>query len=306
MSAFTSSTLGRYASKWLIAVGALQLALAAIFVAIGLAVPLLTGTFLATSAFFAVVGIVLVGIGLRARRSAGEADSLANTGLAGTAMITGLTQTGMLLNHQPQVEMELLVSIPGRPSYAASRKEFVPLILLGRLTSGLALPVRVSATDPQRLVIDWAATSLFPAPAVGGSGAPAGQTETLAQVQAALQASGLPAAAPFASPEQGGYSVDQLRAIVRATGLDGTATIDKLADTGEIIGDERLFTMQVTLHVPGQPDRQLQPSAAMVPISSADKIAIGQTIPVKVAPDNPNLVMFEWEKLASDKPTTLI
>jgi hypothetical protein len=53
--------------------------------------------------------------------------------------------------------------------------------------------------------------------------------------------------------------------------------------------------MQVTLHVPGQPDRQLQPSAAMVPISVADRVAIGQTIPVKVAPNNPNLMMFEWD-----------
>ena len=301
MSAFTCSTLARFASKWLIAVGALQLVLAAIFVAIGLAVPILTGTFLATAGFFAIVGIVLVGIGLRARGSAREADDLAASGLAGTATITGLTQTGMSLNDQPQVEMELLVSIPGRTPYQARRKEFVPFILLGRLSSGLPLPVKVDRTDPQTVIIDWEASGTVAAPPTSAGG----ETETLAQVQAALQASGLPAAAPFASPEQGSYSVDQLRAIVRTTGLDGTATIDKLADTGEIIGDERLFTMQVTLHVPGQPDRQLQPSAAMVPISAADKVAIGQTIPVKVAPDNPNLVMFEWEKLP-DKPAAMI
>jgi hypothetical protein len=164
----------------------------------------------------------------------------------------------------------------------------------------------VSAADPQRLIIDWAGAAPFSTPATMGGSASAGQTETLAEIQAALQASGLPAATPFASPEQGGYSVDQLRAVVRGTGLDGTATIDKLADTGETIGDERLFTMQVTLHVPGQADRQLQPSGAMVPLFAADKVAIGQTIPVKVAPDNPNLVLFEWEKLASDKPSAMI
>ncbi len=58
----------------------------------------------------------------------------------------------------------------------------------------------------------------------------------------------------------------------RANGIDGTATIDKLADTGETIGDERLFTMEVTLHMPGTArPRTCQPSAAMVPITAADQ-----------------------------------
>jgi hypothetical protein len=314
MPAFTSSTFNRYAGKWLIATGIFELGLAAVFVVGALLEPILTFGFLLTSAILGATGLGLVWFGLRARRSAADADRIASTGLAGTATITGLTQTGMSLNDQPQVEMELLVSIPGRAPYAATRKEFVPLILLGRLSSGLPLAVKVDPADPQRLIIDWSAPASVPAPASGaaftgglggasaGGATMGGQTETLAQVQAALAESGLPAAAPFASPEQGGYTVDQLRAAVRANGIDGTATIDKLADTGEIVGDERLFTMQLTLHVPGQPDRQLTPSAAMVPITAADQVAIGRTIPVKVAPDNPNLVLFEWEKLAPDAP----
>jgi hypothetical protein len=213
----------------------------------------------------------------------------------------------MQLNDQPQVKIDLLVSIPGQTPYAASRKEFVPLILLGRLSSGAPLPVKVDPTDPQDVIIDWEAGVLpgVVMPAGGATGA-AGETETLAQVQAALTESGLPAAAAFATPEQGDYSVDQLRALVRATGIDGTATIDKLADTGETVGDERLFTMEVTLHVPGQPDRALPASAAMVPLAAADKVAVGRTVPVKVAPDNPNLVVFEWEQIDSGGPSTLI
>ena len=270
-----------------------------------------------TAAILGATGIGLVWFGLRARRSAADADRIASTGIAGTATVTGLTQTGMTLNNQPQVEIGLLVSIPGRAPYAATRKEFVPLILLGRLSSGQPLPVKVDRADPQAIVIDWAAGALpaaigsLPGDAAGSGSAPVGpaaggQTETLAQVQAALAASGMPAAAPFATTEQGAYSVDQLRAIVRANGIDGTATIDKLADTGETIGDERLFTMQVTLHVPGQPDRQLQPSAAMVPITLAERVAVGKTVPVKVAPDNPGLVVFEWEKLEPGGPSTIL
>lgn len=325
MPAFTSSTLSRYTGKWLIGTGIFELALAALFLFLGLADEELTFGFGLTAAILGATGIGLIWFGLRARRSAAEADRIAATGIAGTATVTGLTQTGMTLNDQPQVEIGLLVSIPGRAPYAATRKEFVPLILLGRLSSGQPLPVKVDRADPQAIVIDWAAGTLpgamgsvagvaagsgsglggEAASSVGPGGA-GGQTETLAQVQAALAESGLPAAAPFATTEQGAYSVDQLRAIVRANGIDGTATIDKLADTGETIGDERLFTMEVTLHVPGQPDRQLQPSAAMVPITAADRVAVGKTVPVKVAPDNPNLVVFEWEQLEPGGPSTII
>jgi hypothetical protein len=304
MPAFTSSTLGRYTSKWLIITGIFELALATVFVVVGLAEPLLGFGFVLTAAILGVTGIGLIWFGLRARRAAEEADRIATTGLAGTATVTALTQTGMSLNDQPQVDMELLVSVPGRAPYAAHRKEFVPLILLGRLSSGLPLPVRVDRADPGNVIIDWSASGTVPAPLAATTSA--GESETLAQVQAALADSGLPAAAPFATADQGDYTVDQLRAIVRATGLDGTATIDKLADSGEVVGDERLFTMQVTLRVPGRPDRQLEPSAAMVPIAVADRIAIGQTIPVKVAPDNPNLVAFDWASLAGDGPATIV
>lgn len=307
---FTSSTFSRYMGKWLIAVGVFELGLAVMFGVIGAMVPILGFGFFLTAAILGITGIALIWFGLRSRRSALDADRIATTGLAGTASITGLTQTGMSLNDQPQVEMELLVSIPGRPAYQARRKEFVPLILLGRLSSGQPLSVKVDPADPQRVFIEWGASGAFPTSATispMGAGASTGQDETLAQVQAALAASGMPAATPFASPEQGGYTVDQLRAVVRATGIDGTATIDKLADTGETVGDERLFTMEVTLHVPGRPDQHLPASAAMVPLAAAVNVAVGRTVPVKVARDNPNLVLFEWEKLTPDgSPTTMI
>lgn len=306
MPPFTSSTLGRHTSKWLIGTGIFELALAAVFAVLGLAVPLLGFGFLLTAAVLGVTGGGLIWFGMRARRGAAEADRIMSTGFAGTATVTGLTQTGMSLNDQPQIDMELLVSIPDRAAYPTRRKEFVPLVLLGRLSSGLPLPVKVDPTDPQRVIIDWAASGTIGVAAPSSPTPGAGETETLAQVQAALTQSGLPAATTYATADQGGYTVDQLRAIVQATGIDGTATIDRLADTGEVVGDERLFTMQVTLHVPGQPDRQLQPSAATVPLAVADRIAIGQTIPVKMAPDNPNLVAFDWGRLAADGPSTLI
>ena len=48
---------------------------------------------------------------------------------------------------------------------------------------------------------------------------------------------------------------------------------------------------------PGQPPVKSPRSAAMVPLTAAGKVFTGVTVPVKVAPDNPDVVMFEWEKV---------
>jgi Protein of unknown function (DUF3592) len=304
MSGFSSSTFGSYAGKWLIGTGIFEIVLAAIFLFIGLMEPILRGGFALTAAILGGTGLILIWFGLRSRRSAAEAERIVRSGLQGTAQVTSLSQTGMTLNDQPQIEMELLVTVPGRAPYTARRKEFVPLILLGRLGSGMPLPVRVDPADPQQVIIDWQASGTTPLAAPAG-GAAAGQTETLAQVQAALAASGMPAAAPYATPDQGSYTVDQLRAAVRATGIEGTATIEKVADTGEVGGDERLFTMEVSVHLPGQPDRRDGPSAAMVPLAAANKVRVGLQVPVKVARDNPNVVLFEWDKLTGGSTTMI-
>ncbi len=55
--------------------------------------------------------------------------------------------------------------------------------------------------------------------------------------------------------------------------------------------------MQVTLELPGQPPKQLAESAAMVPLRAMHKVHVGWKVPVRVAADNPNLMMFEWDKV---------
>jgi hypothetical protein len=304
---FSGSTMGHHARRWLIAIGILELALAGAFAFGAFLVPIAGPGLLLTAIILGITGIVLVLVGRRVGQSAAKTDRILASGVAGTARITGLRQTGLYLNEQPQVEMQLSVQLPARAPYPATRKEFVPLILLARLTAGAPLPVRVDPADPGSIVIDWQAPAeMAPLPiasagspmAVGIAAAPgSGMDETLDQVQAALTASGMPAATPFSSPAQGGYTIEQLRAHLRQHGIPGTARIDKLADTGEVVGDERLFTMQVTLELPGQAPRLLEPSAAMVPLGVADRVRLGATVPVRVAPDNPQMLMFEWDRL---------
>jgi hypothetical protein len=63
------------------------------------------------------------------------------------------------------------------------------------------------------------------------------------------------------------------------------------------VGDDHLFTMQTTLIVPGHPPHQGSPSAALVPKDKVSRIHVGATLPVKVAPDNLDAQMFEWDKI---------
>jgi hypothetical protein len=297
MTTFTSSTFGNYMRKWLVAIGVLELVLAAGFLVAAIFLPVVRGGFVLTAGILGLVGVALVVFGLRAGARADEAERIDRTGLIGQGTITGLTQTGMFLNENPQVEMDLLVQIPGRAPYQATRKEFVPLILLGRLAPGATLPVKVDPMDESKVIVDWdqpppATSFAWGAPATGA----AVPGETLQEVQEALRTSGLQAAGPFAHPEQGQYTVEQLRDFLRANGVSGTATIDRIEDTGKTVGDERLFTMQVTLNIPGRQPHQGPPSAAMVPKHAVGRLAVGRTVPVKVAADNSNMIMFEWDK----------
>ena len=232
---------------------------------------------LLTGGIFIIVGGALAVIGLMVNRGAGSTDNLLATGVSGTATLTGVTQTGMYLNEQPRIKMDLLVQLPGQVPYAAEHSEFVPLILLSRVQPGATLPVKVNPAQPQKVVVDWqghgmlgadAGMPAWPrrhAPRLAAMAPGSGMDESLAQVQAALAGSGAAVPPAFATPDQAGYTVEQLRAWLRANGVDAQAHVDFLEDTGKIVGDERLYTMEMTLDGAGRLAQKLERSAAMVP-----------------------------------------
>ena len=299
--AFTGSTFGRFTRTYLILFGGL-------FLVVGLAIAILLGnvpyageTMIVMGGIFALVGAVIVVIGLVIGRGAASTDQILATGVSGTATISGLTQTGMTLNDQPRIKMDLLVQLPGQTPYAAQHSEFVPLILLSRLAPGAVLPVRVNPAQPQKVVVDWSGsstpTTLDATAPAGPAASGSGTDESLAEVHAALTGSGAAVPAAFASPEQGGYTIEQLRAWLRANGLEAQAHVDFLEDTGKSVGDERLYTLEMTLLVPGSAPQKLQRSAAMVPVSVMSKLRQGMTLPVRVAAQNHQLLTVEWDKV---------
>lgn len=290
------STIGRGAGRILVLVGLLELALAAAFWLILGDLPYAGEGMQLTAAILAVTGVVLVVIGLVLVRRAAATDRISTQGIAGTAEIVGVSQTGVFVNNNPQVALDLQVQVIGRSPYRVTVKEVVPLVMLNRLQG--TVPVRVDPANPGKVVVQWALAATGGAPGGGYGGPGSGADESLGQVAAAMAASGGSDAAPiFAQADQANVSVEQIRAYLRANGISGTARIDRLEDSGQTIGDERLFTMTTTVTIPGRATITSGPSAAMVPLEKVGRVAVGVVLPVKVHPENEHLVMFEWDRI---------
>jgi hypothetical protein len=109
-----------------------------------------------TALILGLTGIGLLVFGLRSLRSAKDARRVIATGIAGTATITSIAQTGVFINNNPQVELGLTVHLPDRPEYPAVRKEVLPMVLLARFQPGSTLPVKVDPQKQSDVVIQWA------------------------------------------------------------------------------------------------------------------------------------------------------
>ncbi len=297
---FSGSSMGRYSRFWLILTGVILLATGVVMaVALG-GIPFAGGAMLGTGGILAATGIALIVIGVVIGRRASATDQILQTGIAGTATVTGVTQTGMYLNEQPQLRLNLLVSLPGQVPYATTHTSFVPLMLMGRVTSGAPLAVRVDPADLNKVVVDWQSSGFSSAPMMAAApAATAGGSvmdESLGQIQAALAGSGQQAQL-YGSPGQANYTVEQLRAWLRQNGVEAQARVDLLEDTGQVVGDERVYTMEMTLNPVSAAPQKLPRSAAMVPVSVSHRIFQGMNVPVRYAAENPNLLMVEWDKI---------
>lgn len=309
MPQFSDSTFARYSGIWLIGTGIFEILLAAGFVAGGVASKGARGGLFLTAAILGAVGIPLVWVGIRARRRARRVDRIERSGLAGQATITGMTQTGMYLNNNPQIKLDLQVTVPGRASYVSEHKSFIPLMMLGQIQPDASFPVKVDPADPQNVVIEWG----------GGGQAAAWQGSQGAWPAASQQAwPGIPApsdvssgvafqpfqpsapgggtgtsAAAAGTPSLGAVTAEQ---VLGSSGVAGSATVDSVQDSGMAVGDTKVLSVTMTVTAPGVTPHQVT-HVAMVPTLTAAKIRQGMTVPVRVAPENPGLVHVDWSSI---------
>lgn len=84
---------------------------------------------------------------------AAKAQHLAVSGVPGSATVTGIRQTGMVVNENPQVELDLQVSIEGREPYSVTHQQVIAMIAIPQFQPGATVPVKVDPADPQSLIV---------------------------------------------------------------------------------------------------------------------------------------------------------
>ena len=72
-----------------------------------------------------------------------------------SAQVLSMGASIAMLNNDPIVPIELMVFQPGGPPRPVSTSVVVPLTQLHRLATGATVPVRLSASNPAALAIDW-------------------------------------------------------------------------------------------------------------------------------------------------------
>ena len=82
-----------------------------------------------------------------------KAQHLDANGRPGTATITALRRTGTFVNENPEVEMDLQVTVDGMTPYPATHRQVIALIAAPRLQPGAIVPVKVDPAEPTSLIL---------------------------------------------------------------------------------------------------------------------------------------------------------
>ena len=273
MGMFTPITWSRSPAKWLYITAIIEIVVAGAFLYFGLTNPVLEGGFVLTAAILGAVALALLVWARKWGRAAADAQRIKAQGVPGSATITGMRQTGVTLNEQPQIELQLQVSTEMHGAYPVTVKEYVPLMLIGTLSSGRPLPVKVDPANPQRVIIEWENA--------GGMGMPMGATPVSGQM-------------PGLGQPPAGDPADVKKRLL-AEGVAGTAKVLSSVPTGQTDSEGRpMYSMTLQIEVPGHPPMQ-GPAVVGIPPERAELLEVGDSVPIKADANNPSLMAVDWE-----------
>jgi hypothetical protein len=97
----------------------------------------------------------IAGITAQMTQQAHATQAVTADGMAGTARVISAVQTGALVNFNPTVQLELLVTVPDHPPYPVTLQTVVPQLHLARIQPGAAVAVNVARADRQQVLVDW-------------------------------------------------------------------------------------------------------------------------------------------------------
>jgi hypothetical protein len=82
-----------------------------------------------------------------------KAQHLMLNGRVASATITAIRDTGMTINDNPTVELDLAVSVDGAAPYAVTHRQTISRIAIPSFQPGATVPVRVDPVDQTSLMI---------------------------------------------------------------------------------------------------------------------------------------------------------
>jgi hypothetical protein len=105
----TPMTWSSRPGRWLTITAIFELILAGVFLMIGFINPIPRSGFYLTAAILALVAVGLLIWGRKWSKGYAEAQRIKTQRVAGPATIAGMRQTGVSVNEQPQIELQLQV-----------------------------------------------------------------------------------------------------------------------------------------------------------------------------------------------------
>jgi hypothetical protein len=226
----------------------------------------------------------------------------------GTASVLDVEQTGTYKTNnfgQPthrRAKLKLQVSLPGGVPYEARTSGFLRMGVAQTLR-GRNIAVKADPEKPGRLAIDWNTVG------TGGSGFPIqlGTTELvgfggsvgadpqailgqLAGIGISFSGTGSPVIVTEATTDVTNLDAQQA---LRANGIEGTAIVHGITDTGVSLGDSAVITMDLHVTVSGREPYDVR-HATMVPRARLTSVTIGSALRVHVNQDQPKNLAIDW------------
>ena len=312
-------------SVWLVLTGIFELLMAAFFLVHGLLIPEVLFGFGLTAVLLGLVGMGLLFWGARARARYLEAERVRTTGRVGLATVTGLDQTGVWINNNPVVGIDLLVDVPGQSPYPVTLRETVPQILVPRLSSGAPLPVKVDQADPAKVVIDWklagpvvpvvgyplpqpmagwtspvmpptaaAPVPPFAPPTVAPLPAPGPATPPPAERATTMDAAEEPAGSSEDLAARAARRLTESR--LRAIGRRATAALVGAVATGAFEDGQPVYELTLTVR-PETGEPYTVTHTTSVPNAELPGLAPGAPLPVRIDPNDPRQLVMDWHRV---------
>lgn len=271
-------------------IGAVMLAVAAGLLVWMVASPGVMGEVLIPIIVLAATGVTFILVG-RYADSLDMSATIAN-GVPGTAQIMSVQDTGVTINSLNMVvKLNLLVTIPGAPSYTAETRTMLSgRTQWGALQPGMTIPVKVDPKDPSRVAVDIE-RGLSPSEA---------PPEMVAQAINQAYSAG-PAVAAQAGMKQM-KAADIIRDGVATSGTLVSVTPTGLTADKAAAGlpaheaDDPLVFIVLKFAGDGGAEQTTQ-CAVRVPDGKAAFLAAGAEVPVAYLAGRPETATIDWTRL---------